>query len=506
LVIAVNNHTSENGTSAIFSMVLNTQPSADVTVPLASSDITEGKIDVASITFTNSNWDTPQSILVTGVDDKLIDGNITFNILTGNSTSTDNNYNGLNVNDVTVVNDDDDVAGFLLDKYTAITNESGVSDNFNVVLTAQPNSDVTIDLLSDDLTEGTLNVAQLIFKPEQWNVPQNVVINGENDNLVDGNIVFHIIASVNTAKSDANFISLPAQIVDVTNFDNDASLPSAQSDIVSVDEDSSIICNVLNNDSGLEDGGLILTIINQPTNGLTIVNADNTVTYTPNVNYHGSDSFSYRVCDRFGDCSSALVSITVNSVFDAPVAEPDYYSVKINSGTTSMNVSDNDSDVDNDLVPGSVIVLKISSIGGSAIPDNMGNLDYTPALNFYGNDTIVYQIFDAVSLSDIDTLFVTVDNEISVANTFSPNGDGINDVLIIPNIEDYDNELFIFNRWGNEVFHALNYRNDANAWDGRAQSKTNLGGNEILPVGTYFYILKLKGSRKPIKGYIYLKY
>ena len=83
-------------------------------------------------------------------------------------------------------------------------------------------------------------------------------------------------------------------------------------------------------------------------------------------------------------------------------------------------------------------------------------------------------------------------SDIPVAtNSFSPNGDGINDYWVIGNLELYpDNELVIINRWGNEVLTVSNYRND---WDG-----SDLGE------GTYFYILKVKvcDEDKILDGYV----
>lgn len=92
--------------------------------------------------------------------------------------------------------------------------------------------------------------------------------------------------------------------------------------------------------------------------------------------------------------------------------------------------------------------------------------------------------------------------DVVVPEGFSPNGDGSNETLIIPNLEDYpDNELKVFNRWGMEVYKASPYKNN---WDGTMQGKMAVG-NDVLPEGTYFYILDLGiGQDKVIKGYIYI--
>ncbi len=63
-------------------MVLNTQPTVDVTIALSSSDTTEGTVGPASLTFTNANWAAPQTVTVTGVDDAAVDGPQAYTIVT----------------------------------------------------------------------------------------------------------------------------------------------------------------------------------------------------------------------------------------------------------------------------------------------------------------------------------------------------------------------------------------------------------------------------------------
>ena len=66
--------TTEAGGTATFTVVLNTQPTADVTIALSSSDTTEGTVSPASLIFTTANWNVAQTVTVTGVDDALVDG------------------------------------------------------------------------------------------------------------------------------------------------------------------------------------------------------------------------------------------------------------------------------------------------------------------------------------------------------------------------------------------------------------------------------------------------
>ena len=81
-------------------MVLTSQPTADVTIGLTSSDLSEGTVSAASLTFTPANWNVAQTVTVTGVDDFLDDGDIGYTIVTAAATSGDPAYSGLNAADV----------------------------------------------------------------------------------------------------------------------------------------------------------------------------------------------------------------------------------------------------------------------------------------------------------------------------------------------------------------------------------------------------------------------
>ena len=104
--------TTEAGGTATFTVVLNTQPTADVTIALSSSDTDRGDgRRRPSLTFTAGQLERPQTVTVTGVDDAVDDGNIAYTIVTAPATSADPVYNGLNAADVAVTNTDNDTAG-----------------------------------------------------------------------------------------------------------------------------------------------------------------------------------------------------------------------------------------------------------------------------------------------------------------------------------------------------------------------------------------------------------
>ena len=100
--------TSESKTKASFTVVLKSQPTADVTIAVTSRDITEGTVSTSLLRFTSTNWNIAQTVTVTGVDDTIRDGNITYLIDLASAQSSDPNYNGMQVADVQVTNQDNE--------------------------------------------------------------------------------------------------------------------------------------------------------------------------------------------------------------------------------------------------------------------------------------------------------------------------------------------------------------------------------------------------------------
>ena len=145
-VSPISGPTTEAGGTATFTVVLTAQPTADVTVGLSSSDATEGTVLPASLTFTSANWNTAQTVTVTGVNDDLDDGDIAYSIVTAAATSADANYNGINPADVSVTNTDNDASGITVSTISGPTTEAGGTATFTVVLDAQPTADVTVGL------------------------------------------------------------------------------------------------------------------------------------------------------------------------------------------------------------------------------------------------------------------------------------------------------------------------------------------------------------------------
>ena len=104
--------TSENGDSATFTIVLGTLPNNSVSIGLSSSNAAEGTVLPASVVFTAANYNVPQTVTVTGVNDvaaPMVDGNIAYSVVTAPAISADPSYSGLDASDVAVTNNDNDV-------------------------------------------------------------------------------------------------------------------------------------------------------------------------------------------------------------------------------------------------------------------------------------------------------------------------------------------------------------------------------------------------------------
>jgi uncharacterized repeat protein (TIGR01451 family) len=190
--------------------------------------------------------------------------------------------------------------------------------------------------------------------------------------------------------------------------------PDAADDTQATDEDTPVEVDVLANDSD-PDGWADLDpasvhVTGGPSHGQISVNpANGVVTYTPAQDYNGADSFTYQVCDLSGQCSEALVDITVDPQPDPPDAQDD--SAKTPAGTpVDVAVTANDSDPDGwaDLDPASVQVTGGPSHGQVSVNPTDGVVTYTPDQTYKGLDTFTYQVCDMAGACDSATVTVGV--------------------------------------------------------------------------------------------------
>ncbi len=223
----ISGNTTEAGGTATFTVSLDSEPTANVVIPLSSSDASEGTVPT-SVTKTPGNWNANTTVTVTGVDDNFVDGNVAYTIVTGNITSADANYNALSgaaAANVAVINEDDDSVGINISPISGNTTEAGGTATFTVSLDSEPTANVVIALSSNDASEGTVPVS-VTKTPGNWNANTAVTVTGVDDNIVDGNLGYTIITG-NVTSGDANYNALNgAAVADitVTNIDNDTAI------------------------------------------------------------------------------------------------------------------------------------------------------------------------------------------------------------------------------------------------------------------------------------------
>ena len=141
-------NTTEASGTAVFTVVLSSQPTADVTLSLSSSDPAEGTVSPEQVIFTAANWNTAQIVTVTGVDDSVDDGDISYNISVG-AASTDATYSGLAAVEVAVTNLDDDAAGIVVNPTEFYMTEASIPQTYTITVLTQPSAPFMLALTFD---------------------------------------------------------------------------------------------------------------------------------------------------------------------------------------------------------------------------------------------------------------------------------------------------------------------------------------------------------------------
>jgi VCBS repeat-containing protein len=210
--------------------------------------------------------------------------------------------------------------------------------------------------------------------------------------------------NVSDGKAESESAAVKITIVPV----NDP--PVAEHDFYTTDEDTPLIIpapGVLANDSDTEDSTLNALQISSPVSGSAVLNPDGSFIYTPNPDFSGQDSFSYKVSDGTEESASVTVLITVNPVNDLPDAADDSFTTEENMPLTveSAGVLANDSDPEGSPLK----AVKISEPEhGSLILNQDGSFIYTPEIGFSGTDSFTYKAADGTDESESADVTITI--------------------------------------------------------------------------------------------------
>ncbi|WP_236253412.1 tandem-95 repeat protein, partial [Vibrio parahaemolyticus] len=298
-----------------------------------------------------------------------------------------------------------------------LTISASVSDGVNP--TASDSDSLVVNRVNDAPTVENAIADQVLSEDfDAYTIDLNEVFKDSDSSLefsVSGNnsIQISIVSGVATITPTADWngketITFTAKdpsgesVSQTVNF-TVASVADIVADKATVVEDTPTIIKVLGNDTFEGDGKVVsLDANNGPANGTVSVNPDGSVTYTPNDNYHGADSFTYIVTSG-GVSESTTVEVNVTPVNDAPVAKNDISTTQEDTAVT-IDVLSNDTDIDGD-------TLRIDS---ASVPSDQGTVEivdgklvFTPAENFNGDAEITYTVTDG-ELTDEAKVSVTV--------------------------------------------------------------------------------------------------
>jgi len=185
-------------------------------------------------------------------------------------------------------------------------------------------------------------------------------------------------------------------------------LPTAVNDVVSTNEDTPVSSNAATNDTPSGDGGNTWSLVGTnggAAHGTVTMNPDGTYTYTPAANYNGGDVFTYKLCDADNDCSTATVTVTINSVDDAPIAVNDIATTNEDT-PVSGNVSTNDTPSGDCENTWSLVGANGGALHGTVTMNANGTYTYTPTANYNGSDQFTYKVCDCDG--DCSTAMVTI--------------------------------------------------------------------------------------------------
>ena len=242
------------------------------------------------------------------------------------------------------------------------------------------------------------------------------------NDATNGSAALELLAAFAALENDVLFFRL-----DVVDLENQA--PVAVDDAFDTDEDTPLneaAPGVLDNDSDADMDPITAVLDTGPSNAQSFtLNPDGSFDYTPNVDFNGSDSFTYFANDGSTNSAAATVTITVNPVNDPPLAVNDS-ATTLEENPVDIDVLANDTDVDGNLDPSSVNVTVAPANGGTSVNPTNGVITYTKAGDFNGVDSFTYEVCDDGTPLPAECATATVEvtvNSVNDAPTFTPGGD-----------------------------------------------------------------------------------
>jgi len=385
--------TSESGDISSATVFITVNPVND---PIeANPDTIEIEEDSTALIYVLGNdVNVDDDSLTVSITDEPLHGNA---IVLTNGTivyQPNNNYNG------------EDILNY------TITSSSGDTSSSSVTITVTPVNDPII--ANDDMIstmEDTAVEIEVLINDQNVDGDSLTVINSTVPAF--GTVILNNNGTV-TYIPNSDFNGQDSFVYTISSENGDTSSATvmvtvdpvndpifANDDTSSTDEDVAVNISILSNDENVDNDTLTVTISNNSPHGITTVNADNTITFVPDMNFNGDTSFQYTITSPSGDIDTALVTVTVNPVNDPIIAHDNIVST-LEDTAIEIEVLANDINVDEDSL---IISATTSPQNGTIVVNTNGTITYTPFLNFHGADTFTYTIS---SPNDTDTATVTI--------------------------------------------------------------------------------------------------
>ncbi|MEC9346811.1 MAG: Ig-like domain-containing protein [Pseudomonadota bacterium] len=380
------NPVNDDPVAAAFILEVDEDTPANIDVLAGASDIDGDTLTVVSASAANGTVVIEADGTITYTPDADFNGpdTITYTISDGNG-GTDTAEVAISVS---AVNDGPVVGAGL----ASVTDED-VAVSIDVLSSATDADGDTLTVVSATALHGTVVIeadGSLTYTPDaDYNGPDTV-----SYTLSDGTVTADgtVEMTVNPVNDD----------------------PVAAAFILQVDEDTPANIDVLAGASDI-DGDTLTVVSASAANGTVVIEADGTITYTPDADFNGPDTITYTISDGNGGTDAAEVAISVSAVNDGPVVGAGLASVTDEDVAVSIDVLSSASDVDGD----TLTVVSATALHGTVVIEADGSLTYTPDADYNGPDTVSYTLSDGTLTAD-GTVEMTVNpvNDDPVAAAF----------------------------------------------------------------------------------------
>ena len=536
---ATETQTTEEGGNSLVSVSLFTQPTAAVTLNFSSSDTTEGIPSLSQMVFTTDNWNIDQTLNITGQDDQDIDGNVAYNLLVSSVSSSDTNYNsltGISLGFVNVDNEIDTDGDGFFDYQDAFpidplewldTDSDAIGNNADLDDDGDGFSDVT------EITCGSnsLDATDIPLDSDDDGVLDCQDEDDDNDGIMDSIDNCQFTPNIDQIDTDGDGQGDVCDSDDDNDgyLDTEDAFPLDATEWLDTDQDGT------GNNADLDDDNDGQTDEHETACGSDPLNANETSA--------DADADGQPDCIDEDDDNDGVND--ENDVF--PLDGTEWLDTdKDGTGNNADTDDDNDGftdldelacdsdpldkfskpvDQDNDLIPDCIdadrdgdgyentqdVFPDNADEWSDADSDGLGdNFDVDDDNDGCLDTTDVFP-FDSTECLDADNDGIGdnedpddnndgfEDNKLFSSGVLTPGSSGLESTWKIINIERYPNaRVTIYNKNAQEVFSALGYKND---WRG-----TYKNSGDLLPAGSYYYVVDPNNGEKALTGWLFITY